>query len=139
MNAIAAYALGAAIVLAVAADARAAAGDDGSRLLELINGYRAEHRLPPVAQDSALSGLAVEHARRMARAGTLSHDAFRQRFERSNAHHGVETVGWNHPTPKAEFEAWRDSPEHDRNLLDGPIRRAGLAIDAGYAVFFACG
>jgi uncharacterized protein YkwD len=105
----------------------------------LINDYRAKNGLQPLALDASLSGLAHEHAARMAREGRLSHDGFQQRFAQARSPTCVENVGTDHSgKPETEFELWRHSPEHDRNLLDARIARMGIAIEGRYAAFFAC-
>jgi len=118
----------------------AAGGADAyvAQLADLINGYRAQHRLQRLASDTALSDLAHEHARSMARQNRLSHDGFQQRLERARSPSCVENVAVGSDTPEAEFEAWRDSPIHARNLLDARITRMGIAIDGRYVAFFAC-
>lgn len=108
------------------------------QLAKLINDYRAQRGLQRLALTAPLSELAHEHAMRMAQQHRLSHDGFQQRFAKARAQTCVENVGSNYATPAAEFEAWRKSPIHDRNLLDTRITQMGLAIEAGYVTFFAC-
>ena len=128
-------------LLAIMHNAHAARGQADAysmRLGQLINDYRAQHALQPLALNAALSDLAREHAMRMAREERLSHDDFQQRFTKAHSPTCVENVGANHGAPEAEFEAWRKSPEHDRNLLDARIARMGIAIENAYVTFFAC-
>jgi uncharacterized protein YkwD len=125
-----------------AAPARAAAGPEDAYTAELgrlIDDYRAQHRLQPLAMDARLSELAQAHAMHMAREDRMSHDGFQQRLVAARAPRCVENVGENLRTPQAAFGAWRDSPVHDHNLLDPAITRMGVAIEAGYVAFFACG
>lgn len=107
------------------------------QLGKLINDYRAQHHLQPLASAPALSELAQEHAAHMAREDRLSHDGFQQRFANAHSPSCVENVG-SYGTPGAEFEAWRNSPMHERNLLDSRITRMGIAIEGRYVTFFAC-
>lgn len=128
-------------LLAFATVAPAAGRDadaDAVELGKLINDYRAKHALPPLALAAPLSELAHEQATRMARERRLSHDGFQDRFARAHSPTCVENVGSNNGSPQAEFAAWRDSPTHAHNLLDPRITRMGIAIDRGYAAFFAC-
>ena len=123
------------------ADATAAAGRaDGytAQLAKLINDYRVQHGLQPLAIDSTLSDLAREHAMYMARQDRLSHDGFQQRLIKARSPRCVENVGSNYGTPGAELEAWRTSASHNHNLLDARIARMGLAIEDDYVTFFAC-
>ena len=119
----------------------AAAGEadaNVAQLANLINGYRTQHQLQRLASDTALSDLAREHARSMARQNRLSHDGFQQRFERARSPACVENVAVGSGAPEAEFEAWRDSTIHARNLLDARITRMGIATEGRYVAFFAC-
>lgn len=104
----------------------------------LINRYREQHGLEPLARVAPLSNLAHEHAARMAKQDRLSHDGFAQRFAKAHSPTCVENVGTNYGTPEAEFEAWRRSASHNHNLLDPRIARMGLAIEGRYVAFFAC-
>jgi len=119
--------------------AAAGAGDAYAvQLGKLINDYRTQNRVPTLALDAPLSEIADEHATRMARENRLSHDGFQERFAKARSPTCVENVGWNQRTPEAEFEAWRNSPTHARNLLDSTITKMGIAIEARYVAFFAC-
>ena len=115
------------------------ASTPGQQLGNLINDYRKQHGLQPLEPAAMLSELAREHAARMARDNRLSHDGFEQRLAKTRAPRCVENVGDGYETPPAAFDAWRNSPVHDRNLLDPKIRYMGLAIERGYVAFFACG
>jgi uncharacterized protein YkwD len=108
------------------------------KLGQLINDYRAQHDVPPLALDAPLSELAHEHATRMAQDKRLSHYGFEDRFAKAGSPTCVENVGWNQRTPEAEFAAWRDSPAHARNLVDPRIMRMGIGIEDRYVAFFAC-
>ena len=130
-----------ALVLSELGTARAAARESDAyvaQLADLINGYRTQHRLQRLASDTALSNLAHEHARSMARQNRLSHAGFQQRFEAARSPACVENVAVGSGAPEAEFDAWRNSPIHARNLLDARITRMGIAIDGRYVAFFAC-
>ena len=118
----------------------AASADDpyAAQLGKLINDYRAQHDVPPLAPDASLSELAHEHAARMAKDKRLSHYGFEERFAKAGSPRCVENVGWNQRTPEAEFAGWRDSPTHARNLLDPRIARMGIGMQDRYVTFFAC-
>jgi uncharacterized protein YkwD len=135
-------ALTAMAILAASHSTQAGAVQDSgyaSQLGELINAYRTQHQLRPLALVESLSALAKEHAVRMAEAQRLSHDGFEDRFSRANATMCVENVGWNYPTPKDAFEAWRNSSGHNRNLLNANVTKMGLAAERSYIVLVACG
>ena len=109
-----------------------------TQLGRLINDYRKQHGLQPLALVAPLAKLAHDHATQMAREKRLSHDGFQERFAKANSPTCVENVGSNFGTPEAEFTAWRNSPAHVHNLLDARITRMGIAIEGGYVTFFAC-
>jgi uncharacterized protein YkwD len=132
-----------AVTVALALLATSYAGADAGdayvvQLGKLINDYRAEHNVPPLAPDASLSELAHEHAARMAQDKRLSHYGFEERFAKAGSPRCVENVGWNQRTPEAEFAGWRDSPTHASNLLDPGIARMGIGIQDRYVAFFAC-
>lgn len=129
-----------ALTLLAMSYAGVASADDAfaAQLGTLINDYRAEHDVPPLAPDGSLSELAHEHAARMAHDKRLSHFGFEERFAKARSPRCVENVGWNQRTPEAEFAGWRDSPTHARNLLDPGIARMGIGIQDRYVTFFAC-
>ena len=68
-------------------------GDSGAyvrHLAELINDYRAHSGLGPLELAADLSALASEHAMQMVAHRRLSHDGFRDRFDRTQARICVE-------------------------------------------------
>lgn len=109
-----------------------------TQLGRLINDYRTQQGLQPLALVAPLSKLAHDHSTQMARDGRLSHDGFQERFAKANSPTCVENVGSNYGTAEAEFTAWRNSPAHVHNLLDARVTRMGIAIEGGYVTFFAC-
>jgi uncharacterized protein YkwD len=133
--------LAVAIALMAAANAANAADQPdpfATQLGKLINDYRAQHDVPPLALDVSLSELAHGHAARMAADKRLSHYGFEERFAKAGSPRCVENVGFNQRTPEAEFGGWRDSPTHSRNLLDPDITRMGIGVQDRYVTFFAC-
>ena len=107
-------------------------------LADLINQYRQQHGLAPLASTGYLASIASEHTAQMADARRLSHDGFRDRFARTNARICVENVGWNFPFPEAQLDGWRASPGHHRNLLEPKVTQMGVAVSRAYVTFFAC-
>lgn len=107
-------------------------------LAVLINDYRKQHGLGPLALVEDLSAIATVHTAQMADQRRLSHDGFRGRFESTRARICVENVGWNFPFPEAQLEGWRASPGHHRNLLEPKVARMGVAASRSYVTFFAC-
>lgn len=109
------------------------------RMAVLLDRYRQQHGLPALPLDRTLVALAAEHSAAMAKARRMDHDDFPSRARRSGLALCVENVGWNYPTPDAQFDAWRASPGHDRNLRDPRVERVGIAVASGYATLIACG
>jgi len=107
-------------------------------LLDLINQYRTNNGLSVLYYDDKLTAIAEGHSTDMYRRNVLSHDHFHERFNQSGSDYCVENVGWNYPTPGDEFNAWRNSEEHNRNMLAGDIRKAGISRVGAYVTFFAC-
>ena len=51
----------------------------------------------------------------------------------------VENIGWNYRSPEAQFDGWRASPGHDRNMLDRRVDHMGIGIADDYVTLIACG
>lgn len=120
---------------------------DGATAASMISGYRANNRLGPVVLDPALTAIAKDHARAMARANKVGHDlgagnldarAARAgyRFERIN-----ENIAAGYHTLAEAFSGWRESPDHRRNMLNPHATHMGIAVaqlpGSKYKVFWA--
>jgi uncharacterized protein YkwD len=116
----------------------ALAGQFEDELLVLINRYRASRKLKPLVSSPACSELAREHSLAMLEHQRMSHDGADDRFKRSGASSCVENVGWNHETPQSLFTGWKESPGHNRNMLERKISMAGISKSGAYVTFFAC-
>ena len=110
----------------------------GETLLAEINRYRQENGLNTLRFDPNLIQLAQHHSFEMFQQKMLSHRNFSQRFDRSGSHLCVENVGWNYTNPLKQFDGWRSSPAHDKNMLAEGIQLAGIAEVGQYVTFFAC-
>lgn len=120
---------------------RGEASADPHYLLELaqrINGFRQAHGLAPLVPAADLVVLASQHSRSMDHQRELTHQGFRQRYQRAASRVCVENLGWNYPTPEGLMEGWQGSPAHLRNLLEPRVARMGLAASGDYVTFFAC-
>jgi uncharacterized protein YkwD len=113
--------------------------DYSQRLGALVNQYRASHGLPDLIVDTTIVGLAHEHSAAMAQTGQLNHDDFPSRVRRSGLPMCVENVGWNYRSPESQFDGWRASPGHNRNMLDPRVERMGIGTVAAYVTMIACG
>jgi len=101
---------------------------------QMISQYRANNGLPPVAADPALSRLAKDQAVAMARAGSVRTSlAAEQQLERRMASIGqgsvpaVENVSAGYHTLAEAFSGWRESPQHNKVMLDDEATRLGIA------------
>ena len=108
------------------------------QLLTIINYYREGNRLKPLSLDGRLTILAQNHSADMQRRGSLSHDRFQERVKHSGHNSCVENVAWNYRSPRELFAAWQNSRGHDKNMLAGDIKRAGISRVGTYVTFFAC-
>lgn len=108
------------------------------QLAALINDYRRQHGLQALLPAAELVSLADEHSEAMAGQRVLTHEGFRDRYARSGSKVCVENLGWNHRSPQALLEGWRQSPGHHRNLLNPKVERVGIAARERFVTFFAC-
>jgi len=88
--------------------------------------------------DANFNKLAKSHSQYMQKKNALDHDYFQERFTKSGRSLCVENVGWNYSTPEAQFQAWKTSDGHNKNLLNKKIKHAGIAKSGSYVTFFAC-
>jgi uncharacterized protein YkwD len=107
--------------------------------LKKLNAYRVAHHRRPLRIDTRLQRTADWMANDL-----QTHDYFghtdskgRSPFQRmahfrypSNTWRG-ENLNSGFRTAQASFTAWRHSPPHDRNQLDGHFRRVGIAVITG--------
>jgi uncharacterized protein YkwD len=127
-------------ICAVAVSATASNGAEyPQRLAALVNQYRLSQGLPALIIDTTIAGLAREHSATMAKAGQLNHDDFPSRVRRSGLAMCVENVGWNYRSPEGQFDGWRASAGHNRNMLNRRVYRVGIGIVADYVTLIACG
>lgn len=108
---------------------------DPNRARDLINQYRAEHKLKPLKLNLALTDAAKAHARDLAKWDRISHYG----SDGSNPWDRVKRTGYkpklaaeNVGTGQVSFNevlrGWKESPGHNKNLLLGDAREMGLAL-----------
>jgi uncharacterized protein YkwD len=110
-----------------------------TQLLELISAYRTSNALSPLSFDALLNSLAAEHSEYMHTNNSMNHDGFYDRAARSGFSYCVENVGWNYPTPGAQFDGWRNSSGHNQNMLHTRIDYVGISKVGSFVTFLACG
>lgn len=96
-------------------------------VLQLANGERVKHHVPPLAQDPVLEAQARRHRGR--RHSPVAHCA----GDRG------QNLAWGDDSPSARtiVNAWMASPEHRANLLDPAYRLTGVGVarERGWLVF----
>ena len=105
---------------------------DPSEVQARITAYRRANNLSAVTIDPALMALAQSQANAMARANHLSHEIAGNLDHRLNASHhakgyAVENVSAGYANADAALAGWQRSAGHNANLLDGHMRRMGIA------------
>jgi hypothetical protein len=111
-------------------------------LLNAANRDRAAAGLPPLAWDPALAAAAPQHALRMARANTWSHQfsgepSMQERARQAGARFSViaENVAQG-PSAAGLHTQWMNSPPHRANLLDPQLNAVGISVvQVGNAFF----
>ncbi|MBB3809960.1 CAP domain-containing protein [Pseudochelatococcus contaminans] len=115
---------------------------DASAAAEVLSAYRRNHGLPALTYDPALAAAAKASATAAARADKpASADA----LKRNLAAQGVPNPGVNlsagYRTLAEAFSGWRDSPQHNRVLLQKTATRFGIATayapGSKYKVYWA--
>jgi uncharacterized protein YkwD len=119
---------------------------DSAAAASMISGYRKNNGLGPVTVDPALTRMAEQQARAMARKDKLDHNAggpFAQRMKASGYAYkaGAENIGAGYHTLAEAFSGWRDSPPHRANMLLKNVTNIGIAAaydpNTKYKVFWA--
>lgn len=120
----------------------AGAAVDTAAAAEVLSAYRRNHGLGPLRFDPALASEAAASATAAARADKpASADA----LKRNLAAQGVPNPGVNlsagYRTLAEAFSGWRDSPQHNRVLLQKTATRFGIATayapSSKYKVYWA--
>jgi len=110
-----------------------AAGDDDDSIARMLSAARAAAGLRPLVRDRRLDAVARSHARRMATAHDLSHDAGdggpvdRLHGAGLDALAIGENVAHAQALPLAHRALWA-SPSHRANLLGGEYDRVGVGV-----------
>ncbi len=114
--------------------ARVDAAVDQNVAAQMISQYRANNGLGPVTVDPALSSIAASQAKAMAKAGSVKASLSKpqQLDSRMGAigepeTHVVENVSGGYRTLAEAFSGWRESPKHNKVMLDKKATRLGLA------------
>lgn len=107
---------------------------DTGAALARVNGYRAQHGLPPLRLSPALNvasqDMADYIARRDKRKSPLhsKNGLFKRLTQHDIAHDAAaENLGYGYQSFDAAFAGWQGSPGHDKNLLNPHVTEMGIA------------
>jgi uncharacterized protein YkwD len=94
-------------------------GDDTSRTVDIVNAYRAQAGLHPLALDPNLSAYSQQWSQQMASSG----------FRHSSgwiAFGGLEVIAMGHSSPEDVVRGWMASPGHRNALMSPNVSRFGV-------------
>lgn len=122
-----------------------AAKVDAAAARDMISIYRANQGLSRLTVDPALQKAAEEQVLAMARADHMSHEingTLMSRLDGRLEHtRAVENISAGYHTMAEAFSGWRDSPSHNKNMLNPDMRRMGIATayvpESKYKVYWA--
>jgi uncharacterized protein YkwD len=102
-----------------------------SKFLDLINDYRAKKKKKKLVATSALNKKAHAHSTDMAKRDYFDHDGpggktFEKRIKGAKCPCG-ENIGAGEAKAKGNFQMWKESPEHNANMLDKDFTAIGIA------------
>jgi len=131
----------AALILTPTLSAQTSAAD--TTLLNAANRDRSAAGLQPLKWDNALADAAHQHALRMARANTLSHQLrgeppMQDRARQAGARFSLiaENVAEG-PSVAGLHTQWMNSPPHRANLLDPGLNAVGISVVQSGNMYFA--
>src|SRR3712207_6789062 len=122
--------------------ARAGAEVDAAMARDMIGAYRGNNGLQPLTLDLALQAAAQAEADAMAKADKPSSaDAFKGRLATAGFTAPAANLSAGYHTLAEAFSGWRESPQHNRVLLDSRATRIGIATayapGSKYKVYWA--
>jgi hypothetical protein len=113
------------------------------QLFALANQSRAAQGAGPLRWDQALAAAALQHCRRMAAEGPISHryngePDLTERAGEAGVHFSLieENVAVG-SYPATIHQGWMESPGHRANLLNPQVDRVGIAVVAANGVIYA--
>jgi uncharacterized protein YkwD len=122
--------------------ARADATVDAAMARDMISAYRHNKGLGPLTVDPELQAAAQAEARAMAAADKPSSaDSVKARLGSAGFRAPAANLSAGYYTLAEAFSGWRESPQHDRVLLDPQATRIGIATaytpNSKYKVYWA--
>jgi len=108
--------------------ANAHAQVDAAMARDMIGAYRGNNGLRPLSLDPDLQAAAQAEADAMAKADRPSSaEAFKARLSASGFMAPAANLSAGYHTLAEAFSGWRESPQHNRVLLDSRATRIGIA------------
>ena len=106
---------------------------DPASAAAMLTAYRQSHGLGPVRLDSSLNAMAQRQADAMVAANEMSHNvsgSFPSRLAAAGvrASEAGENLGGGYYSTEEAMKGWRNSPEHNANLLLPRATRFGIAL-----------
>lgn len=111
--------------------------DEETKMLDLINNYRAQNNLPAYSFQQDLNRAAAWQSKDMAGRNTMDHTDSLGRNPQQRMvdcgykqyQHTVENIATGPGTAQDIFTAWKNSPEHNANMLCSDCTDVGIARD----------
>jgi uncharacterized protein YkwD len=108
--------------------AQTSAQIDAETARDMFSAYRGNKGLEPWILDEKLQDVAAAEARAMAKADKpKSADVVKARLVGAGFTSPAANLSAGYHTLAEAFSGWRDSPQHNRVLLDARTRRMGIA------------
>ncbi len=114
----------------------------------ILSNYRAMHGLGRVRLDPQLTRIAADHAIRMAADNKVAHvlrgeGSFARRLKTGGYDAAVasENIGAGYDTLAEAFAGWRNSPDHNKNMLRPDVTMMGIAsasaVGSKYGIYWS--
>ncbi|PVE26058.1 hypothetical protein DC522_02170 [Microvirga sp. KLBC 81] len=115
---------------------------DAAMARDMIGAYRRNNGLGPLVLDPELQAAAQAEADAMAAADRpISADAFKSRLSSAGYVAPAANLSAGYHTLAEAFSGWRESPQHNRVLLDSKATKIGIATaytpNSKYKVYWA--
>lgn len=108
-----------------------------NRVLEIVNGYRAEGGLEPLVLSEELTVVACARAEEVAWSGKHSHTRPNGKscftiMKDAGIESGLagENIGWGYSSTESVCQAWKDSETHYENIMNPEFKEIGIGVAA---------
>lgn len=100
-----------------------------SQIVIFINIYRAENKKPILKINRLACNVAYSHSDYMAKNKVYNHFYFMDRANAFPDWYCGENVAYNFVTAQSNFSAWKNSPDHNTNMLDDRFTEVGISTE----------